>query len=198
MAGNVHHPASAAMTPPVAATENSGPTLETDNGTRSQMRKDWRRRRCEPSGSRSPRGGTLVTIRRTFLLTRAGLLMRADCKKRAYANDERYVYGSSAATGSDGSIPNVVDAGTIGRRAATVSALVAARLARGTEDRDRPRSALGPRSAKTAAQARAVAEDRELLRAPPHGPGWSTQDQSPAPGPCAQLSYPVAGTSTGP
>ncbi len=35
MAGSVHHPACAAITPPVAATENIGPTLETDRGMRS-------------------------------------------------------------------------------------------------------------------------------------------------------------------
>ncbi|MDA8316533.1 MAG: hypothetical protein M0010_15395 [Actinomycetota bacterium] len=35
IAGSVHQPAWAAMTPPVAATENIGPTLDTDNGTRS-------------------------------------------------------------------------------------------------------------------------------------------------------------------
>src|SRR5579875_1971860 len=43
MAGSVHHPAWAAITPPVAATENIGPTLETDNGTRSRSPKDWAR-----------------------------------------------------------------------------------------------------------------------------------------------------------
>ena len=36
IAGNVHHPACAAMTPPVAATEDTGPTLETESGTKSQ------------------------------------------------------------------------------------------------------------------------------------------------------------------
>src|ERR1700722_16057255 len=36
--GNVHHPPGAAITPPVAATENIGPTLDTDSGTRSRKR----------------------------------------------------------------------------------------------------------------------------------------------------------------
>lgn len=35
IAGNVHRPAFAAITPPVAAIEKRGPTLETERATRS-------------------------------------------------------------------------------------------------------------------------------------------------------------------
>src|SRR5580692_267873 len=49
-AGSVHQPASAAITPPVAATENIGPTLDTDSGTRSR-----KRNACASRGSSATR-----------------------------------------------------------------------------------------------------------------------------------------------
>src|SRR5580692_1716034 len=68
-AGSVHQPASAAITPPVAATENIGPTLDTDSGTRSRKRNACASRGS--SGSRSE--GIDATLSQLLKIRRRGL-----------------------------------------------------------------------------------------------------------------------------
>ena len=65
IAGKVHHPAWAAITPPVAATENIGPTLEIESGTRSLSSKDCDRRRV---GAEGASGGSTAGIVAVLLI----------------------------------------------------------------------------------------------------------------------------------
>ena len=69
MAGSVHHPACAAITPPVAATENNGPTLDTESGTKSHNPNDCFNDRASSFGGLTSLDITLFVVLKIISLS---------------------------------------------------------------------------------------------------------------------------------